>query len=228
MARKKGVINEIRERSGAFATTFLFLFALTVGFLFIMGDTPDDSSSSDTQTATNPTNPTNPTPTTDTQPTQPTQPAIQQAGEYPVRIVAKAVSLDAHIVNPTSTNVNSLDQELTKGAVRYPTSGMLGQNGTVLLFGHSSYLPVVYHQYYKTFDGIQNLKSGAIVSVYSNDRVYNFAVTGVRVADANDTGSDIVELPTDNQYLTLITCDSFATKSNRFIVTATLQSSNAI
>ena len=62
-----------------------------------------------------------------------------------------------------------LDDALTQGAVHYPTSAPLGIDGTVLLFGHSSYLPVIIHQYYKTFDGIQDLKDGETVSVYSSD-----------------------------------------------------------
>ena len=109
---------------------------------------------------------------------------------------------------------------LPRVPLHYPTSAELGINGTVLLFGHSSYLPVVYHQYYKTFDGIQDLKTGEIVSVYSGTTEYRYAVTGVRVADSTDTSSNQIPLLSDNKYLTLVTCDSFAAKSNRFIVTA--------
>ncbi len=69
-------------------------------------------------------------------------------------------------------------------------------DGTVLIFGHSSYLPVVYHQYYKTFDGIQNLKVGSIVSVYSGTLEYRYSVTGVKVADATQ---DVVQLPTTGE-----------------------------
>ncbi len=137
--------------------------------------------------------------------------------ENPVRVVAKDIGLDTAVVNPVSTDADVLDEALTHGALRYPTSNQLGINGTVVLFGHSSYLPVVYHQYYKTFDGIQDLKRGAVVSVYSGTTEYRFTVTGVRVADAND---DVVELPQDGMHLTLVTCNSFADKSKRFVVTA--------
>lgn len=204
---QKGLIQELENRSVAFGLTFLFLFAVTFGFLALVGATPD--SSSDTQSNT----------------------AAQQSGgqsirassaspQTPVRVVAKKIGLDIAIVNPPSTDVNVLDQELTKGVVHYPTSAQLGVNGTVLLFGHSSYLPVVYHQYYKEFNGIQNLKTGDIVSVYSSDTEYRYSVVGVRVADSSDANESIIELPNDAQYLTLVTCDSFATKSNRFVVTA--------
>lgn len=201
----KGIIREIYEHSWAFTLMFVFLFGITFGFLVLVGATPDPIPP--TSQAPRGEDDQNPTP-------------AQNTPEEPVRIVAKKINLDATIVNPTSTDVAVLDQELTRGAVHYPTSALLGENGTVLLFGHSSYLPIVYHQYYKTFNGIQNLKTGDVVSVYSAGKEYRYSVTGVRVADASDANESIIELPNDAPHLTLVTCDSFATKSNRFVVTA--------
>ena len=57
-----------------------------------------------------------------------------QKAEAPVRVAAGDIRLDAAVANPTSTNVEVLDQALLKGAVRYPTSAELGVNGTVLIF----------------------------------------------------------------------------------------------
>ncbi len=139
--------------------------------------------------------------------------------EAPTRIVAKDIKLDVAISNPDSSDADVLDAALLKGGVHYPSSANLNENGTVLLFGHSSYLPIVHNQNYKAFDGIQNLKTGEIISVFSATKEYRYAVTEVRVANAEE---DVVELPSDKQYLTLITCDSFATKSDRYVVTAVL------
>lgn len=200
--KKPGLIPQILEHPAAFAVAFLAFFFIAYGFLAAVGATPDplpatsDTSSTNIVAAT----PSNP--------------------ETPVRVVAKDIGLDIQVVNPTSTDITLLDDALTQGAVHYPTSAELGVNGTVLLFGHSSYLPVVYHQYYKTFDGIQNLKTGQIISVYSGTTEYRYAVTGVRVADSTDSSGNQIALLSDNKYLTLVTCDSFAAKSNRFIVTA--------
>ena len=206
--KKKGIIPQIMERPVAFSMAFLVFFFIAFGFLASVGATPDPLPVTASGTSAQDTN-TNQVATTPDNP------------EAPVRVVAKDVGLDVTVVNPTTTDVDQLDQELTKGAVHYPTSAALGVNGTVLLFGHSSYLPVVYHQYYKTFDGIQNLKTGQIVSVYSGTTEYRYAVTGVRVADSTDDSNNQIPLYSDNKYLTLVTCDSFASKSNRFIVTAT-------
>ena len=103
--------------------------------------------------------------------------------------------------------------------MRYPTSAKLGEEGTVVLFGHSSYLPIVHNQTFKTFTGIQTLKKGETISVYSDTREYRYAVTGVELADASQ---DVVELAQRGKYLTLVTCDSFSKKTSRFIVTAEL------
>lgn len=197
----KGVVGEINEHRGAFVTAFISIFVVTFLFLAGVGATPD--------------------PIHPSVYSEPTQNAVVETAtstpEIPVHIVAKDIGLDASVANPNSVDIDVLDETLLKGAVRYPTSAMLGMDGTVLLFGHSSYLPIVHNLAYKTFDGIQKLKPGQIVSVYSGTKEYQYAVTEVRVADANE---DSVELNPVGKHLTLVTCDSFAKKTNRFIVTA--------
>lgn len=201
--KRRGALREIAERPVSFSVAFLAFFILAYAFLSAVGATP---------------NPLGATPSD--VPASGAAITTPQNPEAPVRVVAKDINLDIQVIDPTSTDITLLDNDLELGAVHYPTSAPLGINGTVLLFGHSSYLPVVYHQYYKTFDGIQDLKTGQIVSVYSATTEYRYAVTGVRVADSTDSSDNQIPLPSDNKYLTLVTCDSFAATSNRFIVTA--------
>jgi LPXTG-site transpeptidase (sortase) family protein len=145
--------------------------------------------------------------------------AATATAELPVRVVAKSIGLDVAVLNPNTTDVKALDEELLKGSVRYPDSALLGTEGTVLLFGHSSYLPIVRNQNFKAFNGIQKLKVGETVSVYSDGSEYRYAVTGVRLANAKE---DVVELPATGQHLVMVTCDSFGTKSDRYVLTADL------
>jgi LPXTG-site transpeptidase (sortase) family protein len=201
--RTTGAVHEVAQRPVAFAAVFFAFFVALYVLLSVLGATPNPISSS-----------------ADSVPQSTGAAATTNVAEEPVRIVAPSISLDATVVNPASTDISVLDDALTQGAARYPTTALLGQDGTMVIFGHSSYLPVVYHQYYKTFDGIQNLKHGDTVSVYSGTTEYRYSVVGVRIADANDTGSDVIDLPQTGRHLTLITCDSFAQKSNRFVVTA--------
>ena len=183
-----------------FAITFVALFALTYAFMAAVDALPEPI----TQNANGGTS------------DVPWTSDVQTA-EMPVRVIAKTIGLDNTVLNPESTEVAELDASLLKGTVRYPTSALLGVDGTMLIFGHSSYLPIVRNKNYKAFNGIQKLKAGDTVSVYSSTREYRYSVVGVRLANADE---DVVELPSNGKYLALLTCDSFGTKSDRFVVTA--------
>lgn len=141
------------------------------------------------------------------------------APELPTTIAIPSIDVEATIANPTSTSVPVLDEALHGGVVRYPTSAKLGEEGNVIIFGHSSYLPVVRNQSFKAFNNIQKLKKGDQILVTSGTRTYVYAVDTVREADA---GEDEIPLTATGNTLTLATCDSFGEKSDRFIVTATL------
>ena len=151
--------------------------------------------------------------------------ALNMNGELPTKIVIAKIGLSAPIANPATTDVNALDQYLLSGAARYPTSATLDQQGNVILFGHSSYLPVVVNQHFKTFDGIQNLKEGDLITVYGSTHVYTYSVMSEQKQNAS---SDSIPLTTTGHTLTLATCDSFGQKSDRFVVTATLVGSSAL
>ena len=140
-------------------------------------------------------------------------------GELPVRIEIPSIGVRANVSNPNTTGVAALDAELTKGAVRYPGSGVPGEEGNVLIFGHSSYLPVVQNQAYKAFNGIQDLKEGEPIFVVGETQVYVYAVEEVQKAN---TSTGEIPLSIDGAKLTLATCDTFGAKSDRFIVTAKL------
>jgi len=138
--------------------------------------------------------------------------------ELPVQIETAKIKLAAPILNPTTTDIGALDRELLKGAVRYPTSAKLGETGNVVLFGHSSYLPVVRNEAYKTFNDIQKLTEGDVITVYSSDTAYTYRVRSVSKENADENTP--IPLSVDGRVLTLVTCDSFGKKSDRFIVIA--------
>lgn len=137
--------------------------------------------------------------------------------ELPTRVEIKKINLSTPITNPTVTDIPTLDKALLQGAVRYPTSAKLGESGNVVLFGHSSYLPVVANQAYKAFNGIQKLVAGDVITVYSLDTVYSYRVRNVL---KESTNGGAIPLKVDGRVLTLSTCDSFGATSDRFVVTA--------
>ncbi len=145
------------------------------------------------------------------------KPVLIEKVEEPTRIVAKDIGLDASIVNPTSKDISALDKALLSGAVRYPGTALLGEEGTSLLFGHSSYLPVVQNKNYKIFNKVQELEEGAIISVYSDTREYRYMVVRQELAKAT---ADRIALEENGKYLKLVTCNTFGAKEDRFVVTA--------
>jgi LPXTG-site transpeptidase (sortase) family protein len=198
MQHNRGVIGNIAQRLGAFLLTFVVLFGLAIAFMAAVDALPE--------------------PLTGTENEPQSEEVIAPAQtEAPVRIAARTIGMDVSIENPNTTDVGVLDEALLRGAVRWPTSALLGAEGTVFLFGHSSYLPVVYNQAYKAFNKIQDLKTGETISVYSDSTEYRYAVTSVRLADASE---DVIELPQTGKQLILVTCDSFGRKTSRFVVTA--------
>jgi len=146
--------------------------------------------------------------------------------ELPTKVEIPAINLTTTVENPTTTNIEALDELLLKGSVRYPTSAKLGEVGNLVLFGHSSYLPVVLNQAYKTFNGIQKLVAGDVVIVYSTRTAYTYRVRSVaKESVTNDAG---IDLAVTGRVLTLATCDSFGAKADRFVVTADFVESHSI
>jgi len=137
--------------------------------------------------------------------------------ENPIKIVMPSIHKSATIENPNTQNAKVLDKALLSGAVRYWHSVKLGEKGNVVLFGHSSYLPGIYNPAYKTFTGIQNLRKGARILVYSSTTVYEYAVYTVK---KQNTTTDAINLLSRGKELTLITCNVFGKRSDRFVVTA--------
>ncbi|MBU6214398.1 sortase [Patescibacteria group bacterium] len=142
---------------------------------------------------------------------------LPAAIELPTKIEIPSINLSAPINNPTTTDITALDRSLLSGAVRYPTSAKLGETGNVVLFGHSSYLPVVLNKAYQSFNDIQKLAAGATIAVSSKDTVYTYQVRSV---EKESTITAAIPLRVDGRVLTLSTCDSFGAKTDRFVVTA--------
>ncbi|OGG58184.1 hypothetical protein A3C86_00805 [Candidatus Kaiserbacteria bacterium RIFCSPHIGHO2_02_FULL_49_16] len=152
-------------------------------------------------------------------------PEIIQEGILPEHISAPSIGLDLIVQNPATRDIPTLDTALQNGPVRYIDSAKLGEKGNILIFAHSSHLPVVRNQMYKAFNRINELKvgdsitiSGGSTSLTTGGTDYIYSVTKVRLTDANE---EIIDLSkTNGTRLTLSTCDTFGKKSARFVVEA--------
>ncbi len=137
-------------------------------------------------------------------------------GMTPDRITIPVAGVDSVILKPQSQNVVTLDQALTKGAVYYPGSGFI-EKGNVLLFGHSTNWQVVQNDAYKTFNGLDKLNSGDEIFLQSGSRKFIYKVRKVSLLNENQAE---IKLNTDEQILTLSTCNTFGAKQERWVVEA--------
>ena len=87
-------------------------------------------------------------------------------------------------------------------------------------------LPLVNNQAYKTFNGIQKFVAGDVVTVYSSGTAYTYLVRSVAKESVNDNKG--IPLEVSGRVLTLVTCNSFGAKEDRFVVTADFVESHLI
>lgn len=139
------------------------------------------------------------------------------ADPYPRRLIIDALGTDISIQNPESRAIADLDAALLQGAVRHPDSADFAAEGNIFLFGHSSHLPAVRNKNFQAFNGIETLVSGDIIRVESADREYRYRVRTVYQAKASKAS---VTLGDKEALLTLVTCNSFGSRDDRFIVEA--------
>ncbi len=145
--------------------------------------------------------------------------------ELPLRIIFPTLHRDVTVYNPESTNNASLDSFLLKGVVRYPTSAKLNDEGNIFLLGHSSYLKIVRNKAYQAFNDIQKLQPGDQIILIGTERQYVYEVQSVRLAKNTDVSIDLSQT---GHKLTLVTCNSFGAKEDRYVVAADFVESAAI
>ncbi len=205
------------EQRLVFFLVFVGVLALTYGLLFVIDFLPEKPEANEPAVvAVENESETEPEPVA----------VVKIVDPLPTRIIFDSLeNRSLTVLNPESRSVEALDTALLSGAVRHPDSADFEHAGTIFLFGHSSYLPNVINKNFQAFNGIQKLTWGDTIRLQSSDTEYVYRVDRVYKASAADAE---VEIETGTAKLTLVTCDSFGTKSDRFIVEATLINSHEI
>ncbi len=133
------------------------------------------------------------------------------------RIRIPAVGVDAGIIFPENSRPEVLNQSLSMGVVHYPVSALPGEPGTMLLFGHSSFLPGVKNPAYQVFNRLQELKPGEEIEIQAGGYGYLYKVRSIQVERADDAK---IELGLSQRLLILSTCKIFGGKELRWVVEA--------
>jgi LPXTG-site transpeptidase (sortase) family protein len=144
-----------------------------------------------------------------------------QSSVEPVRIIIPAGNIDLPVQNPSTTDVDALDALLKHGPAHFINSANLGEAGNLIIFAHSSHLPVVINKMFQAFNNIPKLKAGDSITLVGDDgKDYLYSVVSVVKASVND-GTTIDTSALHGTNLTLVTCDTLTGVSARFVLSAT-------
>lgn len=221
LERTLRVFDEIWAEKTAFFSVFFVVLLVSYGILFAIDFIPEKPESPEEVPLTVGMEPAGQTPGTQLVQNQATSSlsSVRDAARYPERVIIDELDVDVDVLNPRGDSIAELDAALLEGVVRHPGSADFRTTGTILLFGHSSYLPTVHNRNFQAFNGIQKLTWGDMIRVQSEDSEYVYRVTKVYKAAASET---TVELDNSSEKLMLVTCNSFGSKDDRFVVEAEL------
>ncbi len=146
-------------------------------------------------------------------------PTSASTSGLPTRLVISKIGIDTPIMHPTKTDIASLDAALLSGAALYPGSALPSTEGSVLIFGHQSYLPVVRNKAFKALNDVQKLVAGDTAVVFVGDTQYTYRV---RTVTLTTVATGEIPLETAGHTLTLVTCNSLGSKEERYIIKADL------
>lgn len=130
--------------------------------------------------------------------------------EQAIRIQISAIKVDAPVVQGDGW------EQLKKGVAQHLGTPNPGQTGNLVLSGHND----VFGEIFKDLD---DLKAGDTVTLYTNQRLYTYVITGSEIVEPTEVS---VMAPTSDPTLTLISCYPYLVDNKRIVVTAKYQGSS--
>lgn len=112
-------------------------------------------------------------------------------------------------------------EDLSKSLIHYGGTGLPGEYGNTVIFGHSV-LPVFYDptNYTTIFSTLSTLKNGAKIIVNYDGIIYTYEVFDKEIIDPSDVS--VLAQRYDDSYIYLITCHPPGTYLKRLVVRARL------
>lgn len=149
---------------------------------------------------------------------------------YPpdMRIIIPRINQNVPVVGVKNENLiarkweqleKDIQGALRNGVIHYPGTALPGENGNVVLTGHSSYYAWDPGRFKDVFALLHDVRIGDKAVVYFNQKKYIYEVFDIKIVLPKDV--DVLK-PSDSEQLTLITCTPIGTNLKRLIVTAKL------
>lgn len=112
-----------------------------------------------------------------------------------------------------------IQKSLRNGVIHYPGTALPGENGNVVLTGHSSYYAWDPGRFKDVFSLLHDVKMGDRIVMYFNQKKFVYEVEKIKIVLPEQV--DVLG-PTSKEQLTLITCTPIGTNLKRLILTAKL------
>jgi sortase A len=118
--------------------------------------------------------------------------------------------------------VSTTDTDLKKHLVNYKGTGIPGESGNAVIFGHST-LPQLFNpgDYKTIFANLYKLKNGDTIYATINNTIYTYKIFKTIVVNPQDNSA--LTQNYDDSYLTLVTCTPPGTTWKRLVISAKLE-----
>ncbi len=142
------------------------------------------------------------------------------------RIVIPRINQNVPIVRVSSENLiqrdwkaleKDIQEALRGGVVHYPGTSLPGENGNIVVTGHSSYFPWDPGRFKDVFALLHDVEVGDRVVVYYNQKKFIYEIK--EKFEVKPTQIEVLK-QTETETLTLITCTPVGTNLRRLIVIA--------
>jgi len=147
---------------------------------------------------------------------QPT-PVPQSLPNNTVSYVAENIS--APVTWDTAFTTADIDNNLENGVIQLSGTPHPGQQGMTIIFGHSSNYPWAKGNYKNIFAPLLKSQVGDTLDIEYNNTDYTYKVTKTYTVEPTDLG--VLNSPTNQNGVRLITCSPVGTSLHRFVVEAT-------
>lgn len=138
-------------------------------------------------------------------------------------IIIPSIGVRAPIIMDHSSNDATIALELQKGVVHYANTAVPGQNGNIVIFGHSSGMVWEPGNYKFVFTMLHVLKPNNLILINYHGHQYKYKVINLSKVPPTDMQ---VFNSTTQPILTLITCTPVGYSTNRLVVHALQVSPN--
>lgn len=149
---------------------------------------------------------------------------------YPpdMRIIIPRINQNVPVVGVRNDNLvdrkwenleTDIQKALQNGVIHYPGTALPGDNGNVVITGHSSYYAWDAGRFKDVFALLHDTRVKDRIVVFFNQRKFIYEVIDKKVVLPKDID---VLLPSKSEQLTLITCTPIGTNLKRLVVTAKL------